>query len=86
MLREVRRGLGGETLSFVARLNAIAYEVFLMPVRDEAGEISGVIGVSTDVTCGRNTPTSWPIAPNSIGSCPAFRRGSSIARFPSSTR
>ena len=50
MLREVRRGLGGETLSFVARLNAIAYEVFLMPVRDEAGEISGVIGVSTDVT------------------------------------
>ncbi|MEX2188638.1 MAG: PAS domain S-box protein [Pirellulales bacterium] len=50
LLANVRRSLGGETRSFVARLNEAAYESFIMPVRDEVGEISGVIGVSTDVT------------------------------------
>jgi PAS domain S-box-containing protein len=50
LLENIRRGLGGETMSFLTRVKGLAYEVFLMPVRDEAGEISGVIGVSTDVT------------------------------------
>lgn len=50
LIAHVRRGLGGETLSFSARLGAPAYDVFLMPIRDELGEINGVIGVATDVT------------------------------------
>jgi PAS domain S-box-containing protein len=50
LLANVRRGLGGETLTFVTHLGAAAYDVFLMPIRTETGEISGAIGVSTDVT------------------------------------
>lgn len=54
LLDNVRRALGGETRSFVVRLDEVAYETFLMPARDETGEISGVIGVSTDVTARQN--------------------------------
>lgn len=50
LVANIRRGLGGETLSFVARIGALAYDVFLMPIRDELGEINGVIGVGTDMT------------------------------------
>lgn len=50
LLENIRRGLGGETMLFLTRIKDLAYEVFSMPVRDEAGEISGVIGVATDVT------------------------------------
>ncbi|HEX8794976.1 MAG TPA: ATP-binding protein [Polyangiaceae bacterium] len=47
----IRKALAGESVSYTAELPPDAvYETHLAPVRDESGEVAGVIGVSTDVT------------------------------------
>jgi PAS domain S-box-containing protein len=47
----IRRALAGESVSYMAELPPDAvYETHLAPLRDESGEVAGVIGVSTDVT------------------------------------
>jgi PAS domain S-box-containing protein len=47
----IKRALAGEKVSYLAELPPDAmFETHLCPLRDDAGEILGVIGVSTDVT------------------------------------
>jgi PAS domain S-box-containing protein len=47
----IKRALAGETVSYLAELPPEAmFETRLNPVRNDAGEVVGVIGVSTDVT------------------------------------
>lgn len=46
----LRRALRGEAFSSQIELAGAAFETRLTPLRDEAGEVSGVIGVATDIT------------------------------------
>jgi PAS domain S-box-containing protein len=47
----IKRALAGENVSYLAELPPEAvFETHLAPLRDDAGEVLGVIGVSTDVT------------------------------------
>jgi PAS domain S-box-containing protein len=46
----IRRALAGEVVSYLARPPHGVFDTQLAPLRDDAGEIVGVIGVSTDVT------------------------------------
>jgi signal transduction histidine kinase len=46
----VRRALAGETVSYSIEVAGLALDVWLGPLRDAAGKISGAIGVCTDVT------------------------------------
>jgi PAS domain S-box-containing protein len=46
----VNRALAGEAVTFVSRLRGIAIERRLVPQRDGAGTVTGLIGVATDVT------------------------------------
>ncbi len=46
----VRRALAGETVATTADLAGIAFETHYTPLRDANGAVTGVIGVSTDVT------------------------------------
>lgn len=48
--RHVRRTLGGEEVVAVAEVGDLAFDVVYGPVRDEDGEVVGVIGVAADVT------------------------------------
>jgi signal transduction histidine kinase len=46
----IRRALAGETVSYSIEVAGLALDVWLGPLRDAAGEITGAIGVCTDVT------------------------------------
>ncbi len=46
----VGRALGGETSTATVEAEDLTHEVCCMPLRDASGEVSGVIGVATDVT------------------------------------
>jgi len=46
----VRRALAGETVSYEVEVQGHILEVWLAPMRDAAGKISGAIGVCSDVT------------------------------------
>jgi PAS domain S-box-containing protein len=47
----IKRALAGDTVSYVAELPPdLMFETHLAPLRDAAGQMLGVIGVSTDVT------------------------------------
>jgi len=48
--RHARRALAGESVVYTVEVRATVFETWLTPRRDEAGEIVGAIGVSTDVT------------------------------------
>jgi PAS domain S-box-containing protein len=50
VLENNRRALAGETFRTITDLGEVVLETWLSPLRGPAGEISGVIGVSTDVT------------------------------------
>jgi two-component system cell cycle sensor histidine kinase/response regulator CckA len=45
-----RRAMEGETFTLIADLGEVVLETWLSPMRGLAGEIGGVIGVSTDIT------------------------------------
>ena len=45
-----RRALEGETVAYLADLGSVLFDTHLAPLRGEAGEIVGSIGVATDVT------------------------------------
>ncbi len=46
----VRTALGGEVSTVTVEAENLAHEVRCTPLRDSAGDVSGVIGVATDVT------------------------------------
>jgi PAS domain S-box-containing protein len=50
VLAYVRRALGGESVGPVIKISEMVFDSWYSPVRDESGEISGVIGVATDIT------------------------------------
>ena len=45
-----RRALAGETVSYVADVGDAVFDTWLSPLRDDAGQVVGATGVSTDVT------------------------------------
>jgi PAS domain S-box-containing protein len=49
-LEQVRRTLAGEAVTFSKRVRGAVVEVRLAPQRDNAGKVTGLIGVATDVT------------------------------------
>jgi two-component system cell cycle sensor histidine kinase/response regulator CckA len=53
----VRRALAGETVSYSIEVSGLALDVWLGPLRDEAGALAGAIGVCTDVTESRRLRT-----------------------------
>ena len=50
ILENMRRALRGEEFTSLVELGTLSYEVHHAPLRDAAGEISGMIGVATDLT------------------------------------
>jgi two-component system cell cycle sensor histidine kinase/response regulator CckA len=46
----LRRAFEGEEFSELVHIGRLAFETWYSPTRDEAGQVSGVIGVATDVT------------------------------------
>jgi PAS domain S-box-containing protein len=50
ILEDVDRALAGETLSSVRELNSRTFEMWYSPVRANTGEVTGVTGVSIDIT------------------------------------
>jgi PAS domain S-box-containing protein len=49
----VRRALAGEEITSVVAVGTLAFETHYAPTRSASGEVTGVIGVATDVTQGR---------------------------------
>lgn len=50
VLENIRLALEGETFTGTAELGDLTFDVNYYPLRDEAGELSGTVGVATDVT------------------------------------
>jgi two-component system cell cycle sensor histidine kinase/response regulator CckA len=50
VLTSVRRALGGETIVETLESGEKVFDAFMSPVRDAHGRITGIIGISTDVT------------------------------------
>ena len=50
VIAAARRALAGESFTEVLEVRGIQYECMISPMRDEDGEISGVLGVAADVT------------------------------------
>ena len=46
----IRRALAGETVKIIAGSAGLTYEQTLVPLRDDQGKISGLIGVAIDIT------------------------------------
>jgi PAS domain S-box-containing protein len=54
---DLRRAYAGEVVSFTVDIEGFILDSWLTPVRDERGEVDGVIGVCTDVTDQRRLQT-----------------------------
>jgi signal transduction histidine kinase len=50
----LRRGLAGESLWYTVRIGDAVYDTWLTPIRDAAGDVAGLAGLSHDVTELRN--------------------------------
>lgn len=50
ILNHLRRALGGEELRETVRLGELYFESWCSPLRNQNGELDGVIGVATDIT------------------------------------
>ena len=50
ILDRVRQTLAGVDCAFVSQAGGVALDTSLVPLRDDSGEVRGVIGVATDVT------------------------------------
>jgi PAS domain S-box-containing protein len=46
----IHRALAGEDSGFIGRVSHIVFDNHLLPMRDGAGRLTGVIGVATDIT------------------------------------
>jgi PAS domain S-box-containing protein len=46
----IRRGLAGESFSYTVNVGEVVYDTWLTPIRNAAGEITGVAGLSNDVS------------------------------------
>ena len=57
----IRRALRGEEFSALVQVGAVAFDAHYAPLRDDAGEITGVLGVATDVTRSRRAAASPPL-------------------------
>ena len=54
IVASLRRVLQGETFTFTSDVNGVIFECHMTPVRDEAGQLCGAIGVSTEITERKN--------------------------------
>lgn len=50
VLENVRRALAGEEFNAIVDVAGLSFETWYSPIKGENGEVTGVIGVSTDVT------------------------------------
>jgi PAS domain S-box-containing protein len=50
VLDNVRASLGGETRHWMARVDGVIFDTSTGPLTDDAGRVTGMIGVATDVT------------------------------------
>ncbi|MEA2699637.1 MAG: hypothetical protein QOI66_3908, partial [Myxococcales bacterium] len=50
VVENVRRALAGEIVSYSVDVRSLTLDVWIGPVRDAAGQVTGAIGVCTDVT------------------------------------
>jgi PAS domain S-box-containing protein len=50
IVENLRRALEGDDFSDVVDVGALAFETRYTPLRDEAGQVAGVIGIATDVS------------------------------------
>lgn len=50
IVEQMRRALGGESFAAIAERAGLVFETSYTPVKDEAGAVTGVIGVATDIT------------------------------------
>lgn len=50
ILKSVKRALKGEEVSVTVELSSLAFDTRYTPLRDEKGEVVGVLGVATDIT------------------------------------
>ena len=50
IIENVRRALAGEIVSYSVDVHGLTLDVWIGPVRDAAGQVTGAIGVGTDVT------------------------------------
>jgi len=50
IVENVRRALAGEAFVSTVEVDGVTFETWYSPLRDEGGEVTGVIGVATDVT------------------------------------
>jgi len=57
----IRRALRGEEFSALIQVGAVAFDAHYAPLRDDAGEITGVLGVATDVTRSRRAAAQPPL-------------------------
>jgi PAS domain S-box-containing protein len=55
IIAHIRRALAGENFSEGVEVGNLAFETRYSPLKDESGEVVGVIGVATDITENRKT-------------------------------
>ena len=58
LLEHVQRALSGETFTATVTVGELVFDVRYSPLPDENNEISGIIGVATDITENRRAETS----------------------------
>jgi len=57
----IRRALRGEEFTALIQVGEVAFDAHYAPLRDAAGEITGVLGVATDVTRSRRAAAQPPL-------------------------
>ena len=50
ILGSVRAGLSGQSSKITVELSGVTFDAYYEPVRDEKGEVTGVVGIGADVT------------------------------------
>ena len=50
ILENIRRVLAGQEQTWVAEVGGLVFDTRAIPLRDEHGQVTGLIGVATDIT------------------------------------
>jgi rsbT co-antagonist protein RsbR len=50
IIAQIRRALSGETFTVISHVGTITFETSYAPLRDSRGEMTGVLGIATDIT------------------------------------